>query len=53
MREYVSQQMNELLTVEGITKLFNNQPALDDVSFSVRPGEVSGLIGQLVKPSRR
>lgn len=37
--------MTALLTVEGITKLFNKRRALDDVSFSVRPGEVLGLIG--------
>lgn len=38
-------QMTELLSVEGITKHFNRRPVLDDVSFSVRPGEVLGLIG--------
>ncbi len=37
--------MTELLTVQGLTKLFNKRRALDDVSFSVRPGEVLGLIG--------
>jgi len=37
--------MSSLLKVEGITKLFNKRRALDDVSFSVRPGEVLGLIG--------
>jgi ABC-type multidrug transport system ATPase subunit len=37
--------MNALLSVQGITKLFNKRRALDDVSFSVRPGEVLGLIG--------
>ena len=45
MREYVSHPMSELLTVEGVTKFFNHRPVLDDVSFSVRPGEVLGLIG--------
>src|SRR4029434_10436649 len=37
--------MSALLTVEGITKYFNQRRVLDDVSFSVRPGEVLGLIG--------
>ena len=37
--------MSALLTVEGITKLFNKRRALDAVSFSVRSGEVLGLIG--------
>lgn len=37
--------MNELLTVAGITKNFNHRRVLDHVGFSVRPGEVLGLIG--------
>lgn len=37
--------MSELLTVEGVTKLFNNRRVLEDVSFSVHSGEVLGLIG--------
>jgi ABC-2 type transport system ATP-binding protein len=37
--------MSALLAVEGVTKYFNKRRVLDDVSFSVRPGEVLGLIG--------
>jgi len=37
--------MTALLTVEGVTKFFNNRRVLDNVRFSVRPGEVLGLIG--------
>jgi len=37
--------MDELLTVDGVTKYFNRRCVLDDVSFSVRRGEVLGLIG--------
>src|ERR1044071_2817962 len=37
--------MTALLTVEGITKHFNKRRVLDDVCFSVQPGEVLGLIG--------
>ena len=37
--------MNELLKVEGVTKLFKERRVLDEVSFSVREGEVLGLIG--------
>ena len=37
--------MTALLTVDGITKYFHHRRVLDDVSFSVRPGEVLGLIG--------
>jgi len=37
--------MTALLTVEGVTKYFNNRRVLDDVRFSVRSGEVLGLIG--------
>lgn len=38
-------QVDELLRVEGLTKRYADQLALDRVSFSVRPGEVLGLIG--------
>jgi ABC-2 type transport system ATP-binding protein len=37
--------MAELLTVEGVTKRFKDRCVLNDVSFSVRRGEVLGLIG--------
>jgi ABC-2 type transport system ATP-binding protein len=37
--------MNELVKVEGFTKRFKDRRVLDDVSFSVRQGEVLGLIG--------
>ena len=37
--------MIALLTVEGVTKYFNQRRVLDDVSFSVGSGEVLGLIG--------
>jgi ABC-2 type transport system ATP-binding protein len=37
--------MSELLQVEGITKRFQARRVLEDVSFSVRAGEVLGLIG--------
>jgi ABC-type multidrug transport system ATPase subunit len=37
--------MNELVKVEGVTKRFKGRRVLDDVSFSVRQGEVLGLIG--------
>src|SRR5215468_8322752 len=34
-----------LLTVNGLSKLFGARAVLDNVSFSVREGEVLGLIG--------
>jgi ABC-2 type transport system ATP-binding protein len=37
--------MSALLTVEGVTKYFSSRRVLDEVSFSVQPGEVLGLIG--------
>ena len=37
--------MDEFLRVEGLTKRFGDRSVLDDVSFSVRRGEVLGLIG--------
>ena len=40
-----SPQTESLLRVEGITKHFRGVAALNGVAFSVRPGEVLGLIG--------
>lgn len=37
--------MNELLRVEGVGKSFKARRVLEDISFSVRAGEVLGLIG--------
>ena len=37
--------MNNLLTVENLTKRFGRKRVLSDVSLSVREGEVLGLIG--------
>ncbi|HJR08719.1 MAG TPA: ABC transporter ATP-binding protein [Pyrinomonadaceae bacterium] len=37
--------MNELLTVEGVSKRFKARRVLEEISFSVRAGEVLGLIG--------
>jgi branched-chain amino acid transport system ATP-binding protein len=34
-----------LLTVEGLSRQFQGLRAVDDVSFTVRPGELLGLIG--------
>jgi ABC-type multidrug transport system ATPase subunit len=36
--------VNELLTVEGLGKRFKDRRVLEDISFSVRPGEGLGLI---------
>ena len=37
--------MNAAIEVEGVTKRFGGTLALDDVSFSVRPGDVLALLG--------
>jgi ABC-type multidrug transport system ATPase subunit len=37
--------VNQLLTVAGVTKRFKQRCVLNEVSFSVRRGEVFGLIG--------
>jgi ABC-type multidrug transport system ATPase subunit len=37
--------MNAAVEVEGVTKRFGGTLALDDVSFSVRQGEVLALLG--------
>ncbi len=34
-----------LINVTGLTKLYGDFPAVTDLSFSVRPGEVIGLVG--------
>jgi len=34
-----------LIEAEGLTKLYGDFPAVTDLSFSVRPGEVIGLVG--------
>lgn len=41
----MSVEVNQLLTVDRISKRFKDRLVLQDVSFSVRPGEVLGLIG--------
>jgi ABC-type multidrug transport system ATPase subunit len=37
--------VNDLLTIKSITKSFSKRRVLEDVNFSVRGGEVLGLIG--------
>src|SRR5437899_9981184 len=34
-----------MIEVEGLTKLYDKFPAVSDLSFAVRPGEVLGLVG--------
>src|SRR5438045_9447786 len=34
-----------MIRLEGLTKLYNDLPAVSDLSFAVRPGEVLGLVG--------
>jgi ABC-type multidrug transport system ATPase subunit len=38
-------EMNEFVSVKGVTKRFKHRSVLSDVSFSVRRGEVLGLVG--------
>jgi ABC-2 type transport system ATP-binding protein len=33
------------ITVNNVTRLFGKQKALDDVSFSIKPGEIVGFLG--------
>lgn len=35
-----------MLTVTGLTKRFGSATAVHDVSFTIQPGEILGLIGQ-------
>ncbi|MDR3192359.1 MAG: ATP-binding cassette domain-containing protein [Treponema sp.] len=39
-------QTGDILTIEGITKLFDGVKVLDSVSFGIRRGEIMGLIGE-------
>jgi ABC-2 type transport system ATP-binding protein len=34
-----------MIEVDGLAKLYNDFPAVSDLSFAVRPGEVLGLVG--------
>ncbi len=34
-----------MLEIRGLTKYYRNVPVVDDVSFGVRPGEVTGYLG--------
>lgn len=38
-------QNNTAINVEHLSKAFNNQKVVDDVSFTVKKGEVFGLLG--------
>jgi ribose transport system ATP-binding protein len=40
------QDPTPLVRVRGITKMFGGQRALDDVSLTIMPGEVHGLLGE-------
>ncbi|HAX93237.1 MAG TPA: gliding motility-associated ABC transporter ATP-binding subunit GldA, partial [Bacteroidales bacterium] len=33
------------IVVQGVTKLYGNQKALDNVSFEIRTGEIVGFLG--------
>jgi ABC-2 type transport system ATP-binding protein len=41
----ITQAAPPLIEVEGLTKLYGDFPAVTDLSFAVRPGEVIGLVG--------
>ncbi|HVF11965.1 MAG TPA: ATP-binding cassette domain-containing protein, partial [Actinomycetota bacterium] len=36
---------NNILEVQGLTKRFGERTAVDDVSFTIKPGESYGLLG--------
>lgn len=41
-----SPKVTDLLVLDGVTKVFPGVRALDDVGFTVRSGEVHGLVGE-------
>ena len=38
--------MHEVIEAHGLTKRFGRTVAVDDLSFEVRPGVVTGFLGQ-------
>ena len=34
-----------MLEIRGLTKYYRNNPVVNDVSFTVKPGEVTGYLG--------
>src|SRR2546423_15431918 len=41
----VSARLDHMIEVKGLTKRFGQTVAVDDLSFSVRPGQVTGFLG--------
>ncbi|MGH2110933.1 ATP-binding cassette domain-containing protein, partial [Aerococcus urinaeequi] len=37
--------MNNIITVNNLSKAFNQQVALNDISFSIKKGEIFGFLG--------
>ena len=37
--------MNPILECKDLTKRYGNKPALDQISFSLMPGKIIGLLG--------
>ena len=37
--------MKEILKVENVTKIYGKKTVLDNVSFSIKEGEIVGLVG--------
>ena len=37
--------MNPILECKGLTKRYGNKTALDQISFSLMPGKIIGLLG--------
>jgi ABC-2 type transport system ATP-binding protein len=44
-RETTGHQMETILTAEHLTHHYGDQPALNDISFEMREGEIFGLVG--------
>lgn len=44
--EFAPHKQQAALTIQGLSKAFPGVRALDDVGFSVRPGEVHALVGE-------
>src|SRR5574344_1932086 len=43
--QYTLNHYRTMLEVKNITKIYGDQHALDNVSFTIQPGEIVGLLG--------
>ena len=45
--------MGNIIEVQSLEKVFANQPALEDVNFYVKKGEIFGFLVRVVREKRQ